>query len=136
MEGEKGEREREMLTCIACSKQLNTNNGGSKKQEEDEEEDRVIGTPRSKQAVKSLTSQVDKTHHPMFPFHELSVRKKQKQKLVDGTILVFVGFCLRAKNKLTSQIFVWFLIFQRNGKSFQILFSLWTQWCQNHHSCM
>ncbi|CAN8269366.1 unnamed protein product [Cochlearia groenlandica] len=47
-----------MLTCIACSKQLNTtNNGGSKKQEE-EEEDRVIGTPRSKQATKSLASQI------------------------------------------------------------------------------
>ncbi|XP_010501530.1 PREDICTED: protein Brevis radix-like 2 [Camelina sativa] len=44
-----------MLTCIACSKQLN--NGGSKKQEEDdeeEEEDRV----RSKQPIKSLTSQI------------------------------------------------------------------------------
>ncbi|KAG7631175.1 Brevis radix (BRX) domain [Arabidopsis suecica] len=47
-----------MLTCIACTKQLNTNNGGSKKQEEDEEEeDRVIETPRSKQ-IKSLTSQI------------------------------------------------------------------------------
>ncbi|CAH2053760.1 unnamed protein product [Thlaspi arvense] len=45
-----------MLTCIACSKQLNTNNGGSK--EEEEEGDRVLGTPRSKQAIKSLTSQI------------------------------------------------------------------------------
>ncbi|KAF8081423.1 hypothetical protein N665_0887s0011 [Sinapis alba] len=43
-----------MLTCIACSKQLNTNNGGSK-----EEDNRVLGTPRSKQAIiKSLTSQI------------------------------------------------------------------------------
>ncbi|XP_056842894.1 protein Brevis radix-like 2 [Raphanus sativus] len=42
-----------MLTCIACSKQLNTNNGGSK-----EEDDRVLGTPRSKQTIKSLTSQL------------------------------------------------------------------------------
>ncbi|KAG2241957.1 hypothetical protein Bca52824_096197 [Brassica carinata] len=42
-----------MLTCIACSKQVNTNNGGSK-----EEDDRVVGTPRSKQTIKSLTSQI------------------------------------------------------------------------------
>ncbi|CDY33257.1 BnaC01g37300D [Brassica napus] len=42
-----------MLTCIACSKQLNTKNGGSK-----EEDVRVLGTPRSKQTIKSLTSQI------------------------------------------------------------------------------
>ncbi|XP_013639549.1 PREDICTED: protein Brevis radix-like 2 [Brassica oleracea var. oleracea] len=42
-----------MLTCIACSKQLNTKNGGSK-----EEDDRVLGTPRPKQTIKSLTSQI------------------------------------------------------------------------------
>ncbi|CAN6991519.1 hypothetical protein IGI04_003639 [Brassica rapa subsp. trilocularis] len=42
-----------MLTCIACSKQLNTNNGRSK-----EEDDKVLGTPRSKQTIKSLTSQI------------------------------------------------------------------------------
>ncbi|CAH8359868.1 unnamed protein product [Eruca vesicaria subsp. sativa] len=39
-----------MLTCIACS---NTNNVGSK-----EEDDRVLGTPTSKQKIKSLTSQI------------------------------------------------------------------------------
>lgn len=46
-----------MLTCIACTKQLNTtNNGGSRPhQEEDEEE---TETPRTKQATKSLTSQL------------------------------------------------------------------------------
>lgn len=53
-----GGRKREMLTCIACSKQANTNNGGSKDAEEEDDE-RVLGTPRSKQAVKSLTSQVE-----------------------------------------------------------------------------
>ena len=53
---EERERDREMLTCIACSKQLNTKNGGSK-----EEDDRVLGTPRPKQTIKSLTSQVDKS---------------------------------------------------------------------------
>lgn len=42
-----------MLTCIACSKQVNTNNGGSKDEEEDDDR-----TPRSKQAIKSLTSQI------------------------------------------------------------------------------
>lgn len=47
-----------MLTCIACSKQANTNNGGSKDAEEEDDGDRVLGTPRSKQAVKSLTSQI------------------------------------------------------------------------------
>lgn len=50
------EREGDMLTCIACTKQLNINNGGSTQQED--EEDGVIGTPRTKQAIKSLTSQV------------------------------------------------------------------------------
>ncbi|CAH8255617.1 unnamed protein product [Arabidopsis lyrata] len=45
-----------MLTCIACTKQLNTNNGGSTREED--EEDGVIGTPRTKQAIKSLTSQL------------------------------------------------------------------------------
>ncbi|KAG2304600.1 hypothetical protein Bca52824_033251 [Brassica carinata] len=45
-----------MLTCIACTKQLNTtNNGGSRPQHEDEEE---TETPRTKQATKSLTSQL------------------------------------------------------------------------------
>ncbi|KAF3585860.1 hypothetical protein F2Q69_00031699 [Brassica cretica] len=48
-----GERKREMLTCIACSKQVNTNNGGSKDEEEDDDR-----TPRSKQTIKSLTSQI------------------------------------------------------------------------------
>lgn len=42
-----------MLTCIACSKQQNTNNGGSKDEEEDDDR-----TPRSKQTIKSLTSQI------------------------------------------------------------------------------
>ncbi|KAL1218930.1 Protein Brevis radix-like 3 [Cardamine amara subsp. amara] len=45
-----------MLTCIACTKQLNTNNGGSTQLDDDE--DGVIGTPRTKQAIKSLTSQI------------------------------------------------------------------------------
>ncbi|OAP15116.1 BRX-LIKE3 [Arabidopsis thaliana] len=45
-----------MLTCIACTKQLNTNNGGSTREED--EEHGVIGTPRTKQAIKSLTSQL------------------------------------------------------------------------------
>ncbi|KAL0804344.1 hypothetical protein Bca101_096834 [Brassica carinata] len=45
-----------MLTCIACTKQLNTtNNGGSRPQQEDDEE---TETPRTKQATKSLTSQL------------------------------------------------------------------------------
>lgn len=63
-----------MLTCIACS---NTNNGGSKKQEDDEEDDRVIGTPRSKQAIKSLTSQVDNIL-PLCHFHEKNTNEKKK----------------------------------------------------------
>lgn len=46
-----------MLTCIACTKQLNTtNNGGSRPQQEEDEEE--TETPRTKQATKSLTSQV------------------------------------------------------------------------------
>lgn len=42
-----------MLTCIACSKQLN-GNGSLPQQDEDE----AVGTPRTKQAVKTLTAQV------------------------------------------------------------------------------
>ncbi|CAN8321856.1 unnamed protein product [Cochlearia groenlandica] len=50
-----------MLTCIACTKHLNPNNGGSIHQqqveyEEEEEEEDV--TPMSKQAIKSLSSQL------------------------------------------------------------------------------
>uniref|UniRef100_A0A1J3IPS2 Protein Brevis radix-like 3 n=1 Tax=Noccaea caerulescens TaxID=107243 RepID=A0A1J3IPS2_NOCCA len=45
-----------MLTCIACTKQLNANNGGSTQPED--RDDEVIGTPRNKQAMKSLTSQL------------------------------------------------------------------------------
>jgi hypothetical protein len=42
-----------MLTCIACSKQLNSN--GSLQQNDEED---AVGTPRTKQAVKALTAQV------------------------------------------------------------------------------
>lgn len=68
----KGERKREMLTCIACSKQVNTNNGGSKDEEEDDDR-----TPRSKQTIKSLTSQVD-TILLLYQchFHEMVKRKE------------------------------------------------------------
>ncbi|CAH2033516.1 unnamed protein product [Thlaspi arvense] len=45
-----------MLTCIACTKQLNANNGGSTHERHQEGEE--IGTPRTKQATKSLTSQL------------------------------------------------------------------------------
>lgn len=41
-----------MLTCIACTKQLN---GGSL---HEQEEGDSVSTPRTKQAVKTLTSQV------------------------------------------------------------------------------
>lgn len=41
-----------MLTCIACSKQLN---GGSLREQE---EDDTAATPRTKQAIKALTSQI------------------------------------------------------------------------------
>ncbi|XP_021295047.1 protein Brevis radix-like 2 [Herrania umbratica] len=43
-----------MLTCIACSKQLNNNNGSiGRQQDEDTSE-----TPRTRQALKALTSQI------------------------------------------------------------------------------
>ncbi|XP_050285400.1 protein Brevis radix-like 2 [Quercus robur] len=42
-----------MLTCIACSKQLNGN--GSLQQND---EDNAVGTPSTKQAVKALTAQI------------------------------------------------------------------------------
>ncbi|KAF7843574.1 protein Brevis radix-like 2 [Senna tora] len=43
-----------MLTCIACSKQLN--NKGSLPQQDEHEE--VVGTPSTKQAIKALTAQI------------------------------------------------------------------------------
>lgn len=42
-----------MLTCIACSKQLDSN-GSLPQQDEDD----TVGTPRTKQAVKTITEQV------------------------------------------------------------------------------
>lgn len=43
-----------MLTCIACSKQLNA---GSLPQREDDDE-AAVNTPSTKQSIKALTSQV------------------------------------------------------------------------------
>lgn len=49
-----------MLTCIACSKHQHQQhqqiNNGSLRQQLQEEDD--VGTPRTKQAIKALTSQV------------------------------------------------------------------------------
>ncbi|XP_050234978.1 protein Brevis radix-like 2 [Mercurialis annua] len=45
-----------MLTCIACSKQLN--NGSLHQRERPEEEDDIIETPRTKQAIKAITAQI------------------------------------------------------------------------------
>lgn len=47
--------ESEMLTCIACSKQLNN---GSMHRQEEEDPVADAATPRTKQAVKTLTAQV------------------------------------------------------------------------------
>ncbi|GAB4842607.1 Protein Brevis radix-like 3 [Ancistrocladus abbreviatus] len=45
-----------MLTCIACSKQLN---GGSlQRQDQQRDDEDVAATPRTKQAVKTLTTQI------------------------------------------------------------------------------
>lgn len=46
-----------MLTCIACSKQLNN---GSLQPEEEEE---AVQTPSTKQAIKALTAQVNSQSH-------------------------------------------------------------------------
>lgn len=43
-----------MLTCIACSKQLNNNNGSVARQQDED----ALETPRTRQAIKALTSQV------------------------------------------------------------------------------
>jgi len=46
-----------MLTCIACSKQLN--NGSLQQREREEDVDvATLETPRTKQAIKALTAQV------------------------------------------------------------------------------
>ncbi|PPR80805.1 hypothetical protein GOBAR_AA39906 [Gossypium barbadense] len=48
------EREGNMLTCIACSKQLHNNNGSiGRHQDED-----TLETPRTRQTIKALTSQI------------------------------------------------------------------------------
>ncbi|KAM7254499.1 hypothetical protein ACFE04_003879 [Oxalis oulophora] len=50
-----------MLRCIACSKQQLNPGGSSLRDElqiEDEEEDHALETPRTKQAIKNLTSQI------------------------------------------------------------------------------
>ncbi|KAJ8755915.1 hypothetical protein K2173_024460 [Erythroxylum novogranatense] len=44
-----------MLTCIACSKQLNN---GSLHQRDREDDDETMETPRTKQAIKALTTQI------------------------------------------------------------------------------
>lgn len=69
-----------MLTCIACSKNQHQHqhqhqqlsNGGSLRQQLQEEDD--VGTPRTKQAIKTLTAQVS-----LLLISELisSVRKKK-----------------------------------------------------------
>ncbi|XWS12120.1 hypothetical protein CRYUN_Cryun37aG0062800 [Craigia yunnanensis] len=43
-----------MLTCIACSKQLNNNNGSIGRQQDEDN----LETPRTRQAIKALTSQI------------------------------------------------------------------------------
>ncbi|KAA3464621.1 protein Brevis radix-like 2 [Gossypium australe] len=43
-----------MLTCIACSKQLNDNNGSVGRQQDED----TLETPRTRQAIKALTSQI------------------------------------------------------------------------------
>ncbi|XP_022721567.1 protein Brevis radix-like 2 [Durio zibethinus] len=43
-----------MLTCIACSKQLNNNNGSIGRQQDED----TLETPRTRQAIKGLTSQI------------------------------------------------------------------------------
>ena len=43
-----------MLTCIACSKQLNNNNGSIGRQQDED----TLETPRTRQAIKALTSQI------------------------------------------------------------------------------
>lgn len=68
-----------MLTCIACSKNQHQHqhqqlsNGGSLRQQLQEEDD--VGTPRTKQAIKTLTAQV-----LLLLISEFisSVRKKKK----------------------------------------------------------
>ncbi|XWS16187.1 hypothetical protein CRYUN_Cryun34aG0063500 [Craigia yunnanensis] len=43
-----------MLTCIACTKQLNNNNGSIGRQQDED----TLETPRTRQAIKALTSQI------------------------------------------------------------------------------
>lgn len=47
--------EGKMLTCITCTKQLNSKNGSIGRQQQDED---TLETPRTRQAIKVLTSQV------------------------------------------------------------------------------
>lgn len=87
-----------MLTCIACSKQVNTNNGGSKDEEEDDDR-----TPRSKQTIKSLTSQVD-TILLLYQchFHEMVKRKETARQDLFWVLSVSV---LEAQTKIVTKLF-------------------------------
>lgn len=87
-----------MLTCIACTKQLNANNGGSTQPED--RDDEVIGTPRNKQAMKSLTSQVDLSSLLISLSWTCFVQSQTNTKQFrwrDHSSLV--GFCLGAKEQ-------------------------------------
>lgn len=72
-----------MLTCIACSKQLN---GGSlsTQQQREEDDDAVVATPSKKQPIKTLTTQVS------CYFYNVWIRKMEKYpfKLVNGKLLI------------------------------------------------
>ena len=67
----------EMLTCIACSKQLNN---GSLHQQEGEDS---VATPRTKQTIKALTAQVMRFY--------LCSQKFQGNGFVAGNFVQFGG---------------------------------------------
>ena len=87
-----------MLTCIACSKQQNPNNGGSKDEEEDDDR-----TPRSKQTIKSLTSQVHTILLLLLcHFHEMVKRKETARQDLFWVLSVSV---LEAQTKIGTKLF-------------------------------
>ena len=64
-----------MLTCIACSKQLN--NGSLHQRERQEDDDDAMETPRTKQAIKAITAQV-------FTYLSVCLLRKSSKKRGTG----------------------------------------------------
>lgn len=87
-----------MLTCIACSKQhrLENKNGSLPPKEDDD----VVGTPRTKQAIKTLTTQVsEECECGCFESLYLIAKKMKEIWRNCGFSVLLLLFCLFCRFK-------------------------------------